>query len=53
MVENHFYMPGGYGANTPTGNFLIKLDLDSSPVGLIVISKDMDIPASRYFATLT
>ena len=53
MVGNYFYMHGGYGALKPTGNFLIKLDLDTSPVGLIIINKDMDIPANRYFATLT
>ena len=53
LIENRFYIQGGYSAHGHLGNYILKLDLDQSPIGLTLLNPNVDIPTKRYFSTLT
>ena len=53
LVGNQFYIHGGFSYFRPLGNFLIALNLDTTPVSLTEVSPDGDMPTARYFHTMT
>ena len=53
MVNNNFYMHGGYSHWGALGNYLSMLDLSKNPIGITVLNQNIDIPSPRYFSTLT
>jgi N-acetylneuraminic acid mutarotase len=46
------YIQGGYSNFNPLANFLVQFDLSQSPLELTVVSKNADIPSSRYYHTM-